>query len=83
MRDSTNAYRTIYKNISVLILGLHIQGYMFKLICNLKYDWIGLNGVNVFVCCLGMYVCMFRMTNGRLEVRIFSYLREPYHCQLK
>ena len=35
---------------------------MFKCICDLKYDWLRLNGVNVFVCCL----CMYRMTIGRL-----------------
>ena len=40
---------------------------MFKCICDLKYDWLRLNSVNVFVCCL----CMYRMTIGRLEVRIF------------
>ena len=28
------------------------------------------------------YICMYRMTNGRLEVRIFIYLKEPYHCQV-
>ena len=31
---------------------------MFKCICNLKCDWLRLNGVNVFVSCL----CMYRMT---------------------
>ena len=41
---------------------------MFKCICDLKYDWLRLNGVKVIVCCLGMYVCMYLMTNGRLEV---------------
>ena len=46
--------------------------YMFKCICNLKCDWLRLNGVNVFVSCL----CMYRMTIGRLEVRIFVCLRE-------
>ena len=40
---------------------------MFKCICNLKCDWLRLNGVNAFVSCL----CMYRMTIGRLEVRIF------------
>ena len=29
---------------------------MFKCIYDLKYDWLPLNGVNVFVCCLCMYV---------------------------
>ena len=29
---------------------------MFKCICGYKYDWLRLNGVNIFVCCLGMYV---------------------------
>ena len=52
---------------------------MFKCICDLKYDWLRLNGVNVFVCCL----CMYRMTIGCLEVRIFFYSRQPYHYQLK
>ena len=37
---------------------------MFKCICDLKYDWLRMH---VFVCCL----CMYRMTIGRLEVRIF------------
>ena len=40
---------------------------MLECICDLKYDWLRLNGVNVFVCCL----CMYRMTIARLEVRIF------------
>ena len=52
---------------------------MFKYICNLKYDWLRLNDVSVFVSCL----CIYRMTIGRLEVRTFFYLREPYHCQFK
>ena len=52
---------------------------MLKFISNLKCDWLRLNGVNVFV----SYLCMYRMTIGRLEVRIFFYLREAYHCQLK
>ena len=30
---------------------------MFKCICNYKYDWLRLNGVNIFVCCLCMYPC--------------------------
>ena len=37
---------------------------MFKCICNLKCDWLRLNGVNVFVSCLCMHrmICMYRMT---------------------
>ena len=72
VRDSTKAYRTIYK--CVVITFIYV-GYMFKCICDLKCDWLRLDGVNEFVCCL----CMYRMTIGRLEVRIFFYFREPYH----
>ena len=66
---------------------------MFKYICDLKYDWLRLNGVNVFVC----YLYMYRMTTGRFEVRIFFLAKEKkekntekvernfctVHCQLK
>ena len=45
-------------------------GCIFKCICGENYDWLRLNGVNVFACCLSM----FRMTNSRLEVRIFFVL---------
>ena len=31
-------------------------GYMFKCICDSKYDCLRLNGVNAVVCCLCMYV---------------------------
>ena len=37
---------------------------MFKWISDLKYDWLRLNGVNVFVCCL----CMYRMAIDVQEV---------------
>ena len=32
-----------------------------------------MQGVNAFVFCLDMYVCMYRMINGRLEVKKFFY----------
>ena len=68
-----------FQCINVVMLGLYIWGCIFKCICGEKYDWLRLNGVNVFVWCL----CMYRMINGRLEIRIFFYLREPYYCRLK
>ena len=40
-----------------------------KWICDEKYDWLRLDGVYEFV--YDIYVCMYRMTNDRLEVRIF------------
>ena len=62
MRDSTKAYRPIY-TISVVIRFIYERLYI-KCICDKEYDWLRLNGMNV-------YVCMYRMTNGRLEVNFF------------
>ena len=46
---------------------VYIWGCIFTCICYEKYNWLRLNGVNTFVCCL----CIYRMTNGRVEVCIF------------
>ena len=45
---------------------------MFKCISDLKYDWLRLNGVNVFVCCLGMYA---RGLSGKY--RAYLYIPAP------
>ena len=69
VRDSTKAYRPIYK---CGLLDLNMWGCIFNCICDEKYDCLRLNGVDVFVCCL----CVYRMTNSRLEVRIFCLFKK-------
>ena len=73
VHDSTKAYRPIYK---CSLLGLYLCGYIFECICDDKYDWLLLNGVIIFVC----YLCMYWMTNSRLEVSIFFYSNEMLKC---
>ena len=43
----------------------------------IRCDWI------VCMYLYDVYVFMYRMTNGRFEVRICFYLRESHHCRLK
>ena len=71
---------TAYSTSCRFCLYTCMWGCMFKYICDEKCDWLRLNGVNAFEY---VYVCVYRMTNGMLEVRIFFYLREPYYCWLK
>ena len=42
--------------INVVIRFIYVRLYVEVYICDLKHDWLQLNGVNVFVCCLCMYV---------------------------
>ena len=78
VRDSTKAYRTIYKcsYIRFTYERLYVYVYVWFKISLAVTEWCECN------CMLFRYVCMYRMTNGRLEVRTF-FLREPYHCQLE
>ena len=66
VHDSTKAYRLIYISFSYQIYICEVVYISEFVIENMiGCDWM------VWMLLYAAYVCMYRMTNGRLEVRIF------------